>query len=92
MMDPVIMLLLGGFAIASALTKTAVAKVVATRIMAPIRKPSNVVLAAMFIATFFSMWISNVAAPMLCFALVDPILRKELNNRKFCKVSLLSLP
>ena len=39
------------------------------------RKPRNVLLAAMFTATFASMWISNVAAPVLCFGLIQPILR-----------------
>ena len=39
------------------------------------RKPANVLLACMFVATFASMWISNVAAPVLCFGLVQPILR-----------------
>ncbi len=39
------------------------------------RKPRNVLLASMFVATFASMWISNVAAPVLCFSLVSPILR-----------------
>lgn len=39
------------------------------------RKPHNVLLASMFVATFASMWISNVAAPVLCFSLVQPILR-----------------
>ena len=87
MFSPVIMLLLGGFAIAGALSKHYIAKAAATSIMARVRKPSNVVLASMFIATFFSMWISNVAAPVLCFALVQPILRRELSNRKLCKVS-----
>ncbi len=29
----------------------------------------------MFTATFASMWITNVAAPVLCFSLLQPILR-----------------
>jgi phosphate transporter len=86
MFSPVIMLLLGGFAIASALSKHYIAKAVATSIMQHVNKPSNVVLTSMFIATFFSMWISNVAAPTLCFTLVQPILRREISNRKLCKV------
>jgi hypothetical protein len=78
MFSPVIMLLLGGFAIASALSKHYIAKAVATSIMQHVNKPSNVVLT--------SMWISNVAAPTLCFTLVQPILRREISNRKLCKV------
>jgi len=39
------------------------------------QKPANVLLASMFVAMFASMWISNVAAPALCFSLLQPILR-----------------
>eukprot|EP00892_Ulva_mutabilis_P010916 jgi/Ulvmu1/8197/UM041_0006.1 len=80
MFSPVIMLLLGGFAIAAALSKHFIAKAVAVRIMARVSRPRHVVLASMFIATFSSMWISNVAAPVLCYALVQPILRREHNR------------
>jgi phosphate transporter len=37
--------------------------------------PKWVILTNMLVSTFFSMWISNVAAPVLCFSLVSPILR-----------------
>lgn len=86
MFSPVIMLLLGGFAIASALSKHFIAKAVAVSIMARVSRPRHVVLASMFIATFASMWISNVAAPVLCFALVQPILRREHNSPMLGKV------
>jgi phosphate transporter len=33
-------------------------------------KPSVVLLVLMCVATFASMWISNVAAPTLCYALI----------------------
>jgi di/tricarboxylate transporter len=70
------MLLLGGFAIASALSKHFIAKQMAVAILSRVgRKPRFVVLANMLVATFASMWISNVAAPVLCFSLVQPILR-----------------
>ncbi|KAE9390604.1 SPX-domain-containing protein [Gymnopus androsaceus JB14] len=38
-------------------------------------KPSTVLLAFMCVSCFASMWISNVAAPTLCFTLIRPILR-----------------
>ncbi|EFJ40650.1 hypothetical protein VOLCADRAFT_99527 [Volvox carteri f. nagariensis] len=76
MFSQTIMLLLGGFAIAAALSKHAIAKQVAVGILSRVgRKPRYVLLAAMFTATFASMWISNVAAPVLCFGLIQPILR-----------------
>lgn len=70
------MLLLGGFAIASALSKHYIAKAMATWVLLRVgQKPSHVLLASMFVAMFASMWISNVAAPALCFSLLQPILR-----------------
>ena len=76
MFGPVIMLLLGGFSLASALSKHNIAKAAAGFILSRAgSKPRWVLLANMFVSTFASMWISNVAAPVLCFSLVTPILR-----------------
>ena len=72
----VIMLLLGGFAIAGALTKHLIAKATATAILSrSSRKPGWVLAAFMGVASFASMWVSNVAAPVLCFSLLEPLLR-----------------
>ncbi|KAJ2161206.1 low-affinity phosphate transporter [Coemansia sp. RSA 552] len=76
MFSPVIMLLLGGFALAAALSKHDVARIVASWILSKAgTNPRTVLLANMLVATFASMWISNVAAPVLCFSLIRPILR-----------------
>jgi phosphate transporter len=76
MFGPVIMLLLGGFSLAAALSKHNIAKLMASFILEKAgKKPSAVLLANMFVSTFASMWISNVAAPVLCFSLISPILR-----------------
>ncbi|TFK93792.1 Sodium/sulfate symporter [Polyporus arcularius HHB13444] len=76
MFSPTIMLLIGGFTIASALSKTAIDRVIITRILSLAgERPSTVLLAFMGVACFASMWISNVAAPTLCFTLIQPILR-----------------
>lgn len=80
------MLLLGGFAIAAALSKHFIAKQLAVAILSRVgRKPQHVILANMLVATFASMWISNVAAPVLCFSLVQPILRTLPTSHPFCK-------
>jgi len=72
MWTPVIMLLLGGFTIAAALSKYNIAKRMATFVLSKAgTKPRNVLLTSMFVATFASMWISNVAAPVLCFSIVQ---------------------
>nr|ADI46909.1 PTC1m [Volvox carteri f. nagariensis] len=86
MFSQTIMLLLGGFSIAAALSKHAIAKQVAVAILSRVgRKPRNVLLAAMLTATFASMWISNVAAPVLCFGLIQPILRTLDPGHPFAK-------
>eukprot|EP00775_Hariotina_reticulata_P002958 gene2958-3243_t len=86
MFSQTIMLLLGGFAIAAALSKHFIAKQMAVAILSRVgRRPHHVLLANMLVATFASMWISNVAAPVLCFSLVQPILRTLPTDHAFCK-------
>lgn len=76
MFSPVIMLLLGGFSIAGALSKFGIAKALATFVLSKAgTNPSRVLIVNMVVATVASMWISNVAAPVLCFSLIQPILR-----------------
>lgn len=72
MFSSVIMLLLGGFAIAGSLSKFGIAKSMATFVLSRAgTRPSRVLLVNMFVATVTSMWISNVAAPVLCFSLIQ---------------------
>ncbi|KAI0077806.1 Sodium/sulfate symporter [Panus rudis PR-1116 ss-1] len=76
MFSPTIMLLIGGFTIAAALSKTSIDRILITKVLSFAgTKPSTVLLAFMGVACFASMWISNVAAPTLCFTLIRPILR-----------------
>lgn len=72
MWTPVIMLLLGGFTIAAALSKYDIARRIATWVLSKAgTKPRTVLITIMFVAAFASMWISNVAAPVLCFSLIQ---------------------
>lgn len=76
MFNSTIMLLLGGFTLAAGLSKHGIDKLLATRVLALAgTRPSTFLLTQMLVACFASMWISNVAAPILCFGLVKPILR-----------------
>lgn len=71
-----VLVLLGGFTLAAALSKYGIDKVLATRVLRMAgTEPSTVLLAHMLVACFASMWVSNVAAPVLLFSLVQPILR-----------------
>ncbi|KAG9307606.1 hypothetical protein G9A89_023171 [Geosiphon pyriformis] len=92
MFSPVVMLLLGGFAIAAALSKYHIAKMMATFVLSKAgTKPSWVLLANMLVATVASMWISNVAAPVLCLSLIQPILRNLPPNSSFGRCLILGI-
>ncbi|KAK9367863.1 SPX domain-containing protein [Lipomyces kononenkoae] len=92
MWTPVIMLLLGGFSIAAALSKYNIAKVIATWVLSNAgTQPRNVLLTTMFVAMFLSMWISNVAAPVLCLSIIQPLLRTQDTNSNFPKALILGI-
>jgi phosphate transporter len=92
MWTPVIMLLLGGFTIAAALSKYNIAKMMATFVLSKAgTKPRTVLLTSMFVAMFASMWISNVAAPVLCFSIIQPILRNLPSDSKMSKALILGI-
>ncbi|KAI0515139.1 SPX domain-containing protein [Xylaria bambusicola] len=76
MWTPVIMLLLGGFTVAAALSKCRIDKRIATFVLSKAgTRPRTVLIANMFVAAFASMLVSNVAAPVLCFSIIEPMLR-----------------
>ncbi|KXT07475.1 hypothetical protein AC578_528 [Pseudocercospora eumusae] len=92
MWTPVIMLLLGGFTIAAALSKYNIAKMMATFVLSKAgTRPRTVLLTSMGVATFASMWISNVAAPVLCFSIIQPILRNLPADSDMTKALLLGI-
>ena len=92
MWTPVIMLLLGGFTIAAALSKYNIAKMMATFVLSKAgTKPRTVLLTSMGVAMFASMWISNVAAPVLCFSIVQPILRNLPSDSDMSKALIMGI-
>ncbi|KAL8697016.1 MAG: hypothetical protein Q9224_002509 [Gallowayella concinna] len=92
MWTPVIMLLLGGFTIAAALSKYNIAKLMATFVLSKAgSKPRTVLLTNMFVAMVASMWISNVAAPVLCFSIIQPLLRNLPSDSNFSKALILGI-
>ncbi|KAI9797653.1 MAG: low-affinity phosphate transporter [Candelina submexicana] len=92
MWTPVIMLLLGGFTIAAALSKYDIAKMMATFVLSKAgTKPRTVLITSMFVAMFASMWISNVASPVLCFSIIQPLLRNLPSDSQFSKALILGI-
>jgi phosphate transporter len=92
MWTPVIMLLLGGFTIAAALSKYHIAKMMATFVLSKAgTKPRTVLITNMFVGMFLSMWISNVAAPVLCFSIIQPMLRNLPADSSMSKALILGI-
>lgn len=92
MWNSVILLLLGGFTLAAALSKYNIAKLISTMILSKAgTNPSVVLITIMSIALFASMWVSNVAAPVLCFSLIQPLLRTLPKDSTFKKALILGI-
>lgn len=92
MWTPVIMLLLGGFTIAAALSKYDIARRMATFVLSKAgTKPQVVLLTNMFVSMFLSMWISNVASPVLCYSIIQPLLRNLPADSNFSKALVLGI-
>jgi len=85
MWTPVIMLLIGGFTVAAALSKYDIAKRIATFVLSKAgTRPRTVLVTNMFVAAFASMWISNVAAPVLCFSIIQARLSLVIRVNEVC--------
>ncbi|KAJ5477461.1 transporter [Penicillium diatomitis] len=92
MWTPVIMLLLGGFTIAAALSKYDIARRMAMFVLSKAgSKPKIVLLTNMFVSMFLSMWISNVASPVLCYSIIQPLLRNLSPDSDFAKALVLGI-
>ncbi|KAF4159971.1 hypothetical protein CNMCM6069_000477 [Aspergillus lentulus] len=92
MWTPVIMLLLGGFTIAAALSKYDIARRMAMFVLSRAgSNPKVVLLTSMFVSMFLSMWISNVASPVLCYSIIQPLLRNLPPDSNFAKALVLGI-
>ncbi|CAM1509360.1 Fc.00g030990.m01.CDS01 [Cosmosporella sp. VM-42] len=92
MWTPVIMLLLGGFTLAAALSKCTIDKRLATLVLSKAgTQPKTVLIANMFVAAFASMLISNVAAPVLCYSIIEPMLRTLPSDSNMTKALIIGI-
>ncbi|KAH3687989.1 hypothetical protein WICPIJ_001021 [Wickerhamomyces pijperi] len=92
MWGSVIMLLLGGFTLAAALSKYNIAKVVSTWILSKAgTSPKIILLTIMIVALVVSMWVSNVAAPVLCYSIIQSLLRTLPRGSTFAKQLVLGI-
>jgi sodium-dependent dicarboxylate transporter 2/3/5 len=89
----IILLLLGGFALALAVQKHWLGNMLAVAIIKRMgNKPVKVLLGAMLTTGFLSMWISNTAATASMIVVILPILKLLDHDDPFRKALLLGIP
>ena len=87
-----IMLLIGGFAMAAALSRFGVTKTIAQAVLRrSSKKPKMIILVNMALCTFASIFIGNIAASVLSFGLLQPILRQLPYGHELAKALILSI-
>ena len=92
MFDHTVALVLGGFAISAAFSKFQFELHLATYIQSKTAdRPHLFIFAFMLLGFVLSMFINNVAAPVLCLAVLLPIIRDLPRESPFARCSLLAL-
>lgn len=85
-------LLLGGYTISTAFSRCQLELRIASYLQHTLGEhPTLFILAVMFLGLFLSMWISNHTAPILCAAIILPIVRDLPTESQFSKSLLLGL-
>eukprot|EP00871_Galdieria_phlegrea_P002722 jgi/Galph1/3450/GphlegSOOS_G2067.1 len=70
----VIMLILGGYTLAAALSKHTIDKWLATKVLGRVHEPRLFLFLVMLLGTTLSMVLSNVAVPVLLFSVLRPVI------------------
>ncbi|CDF40508.1 unnamed protein product [Chondrus crispus] len=94
MSSPTLLLIICVYAMGAALSKFEIDKLIANRILVRIRKPHVLLAAVMFLAVFTSVFVSNVAAPVLLNSVMMPTIdamRQSRSNRKYVRCLLLGI-
>lgn len=94
MSSPTLLLIICVYAMGAALSKFEIDKLLANRILARIQKPHFLLAAVMCLAVFTSVFVSNVAAPVLLNSVMMPTIdamRQSPSNRKYVRCLLLGI-
>eukprot|EP00929_Paragymnodinium_shiwhaense_P007475 TRINITY_DN111393_c0_g1_i1.p1 TRINITY_DN111393_c0_g1~~TRINITY_DN111393_c0_g1_i1.p1 ORF type:complete len:592 (+),score=108.77 TRINITY_DN111393_c0_g1_i1:80-1855(+) len=90
--DPMILLFIGGFAMAGAMDKHHISQRLAVMLLSRAgTRPSRILLAVIVLGVVLSMWLSNVAAAVLLTAIVRPVLRELPSDSEWPKMVLLGI-
>lgn len=85
-------LILGGYSVSAAFSRCEIELMIASFLQKRFgKRPKVFILAMMFLGLFLSMWISNHTSPVLCLAIIDPIIRDFDNNSPYTKALLLGI-
>ncbi|MBQ0057295.1 MAG: SLC13/DASS family transporter [Bacteroidales bacterium] len=91
--DPTILLFIGGFILAIALTKTGIDVVLAKKLLAPFgNKPATVLLGFIMVTAIFSAFVSNTATAAMMLAFLGPVLRQMPEGSKDRVALALAIP
>ncbi len=94
--SPVIILFMGGFLLASAVTKHGLDRAIAARVLSRFTSgPLLLIYGVMGITAFFSMWMSNTATSAMMVAIVAPLLKgisDEEGGHRFATAIVLAVP
>jgi anion transporter len=90
--DPNVILLMGGFTIAAALHKYGMDVALASKIQRAVgtASPRLLIFVNMIVAFVLSMFCNNIAAPVVTFFLVTPVLHR-IEDRKYCQCMVMSI-
>lgn len=93
MFSHVIMVLLGSFTTAAIISKHGIAKRITHKILSSLKQPTQelFLLVMMSLSCFLSIFVSNVASPILCFSIVQPILRSFEMEEAFPRALILAI-
>jgi sodium-dependent dicarboxylate transporter 2/3/5 len=89
----VLILFMGGFLLAAALTRHQIDRAIAARVLRPFtRSPLLLIYGILGITAFFSMWMSNTATAAMMLAIITPVLRQIPPEQRFSRGVVLAVP
>lgn len=92
MWSPIIMLLLGGFTLAAALSRYSLDKYACTFLLSKVpQTPANILFAIMCVSAVVASLVSNVAAPVLMYSVIQPVLNTLPEGSGFAKALVLGI-
>jgi len=87
-----VLVALGAFTMSLALSKYNLSYRLAAFVLSRVgKRPPVVMLTVMFLGLFLSMWINNVASPVVCISLVQPMLQELPPSEVYAKTLLLGI-